>query len=239
MVQKSFQKNNYILAKVREEWFEGRIIDIKVEKNEMGENENHYKIYLLRLYNEIANCLPESSIYAATPENIKKFKVPALMRVTSKIHVPGSLLKLLHHDREFILDGRFVKFPVKIPVSKILNDFKNSMQLNKMSLFEDEIEELILGFFHVFESVVTLHLIYRNEKEYIGDVLLKNENQKMAYTFGPEHFLRMLYFLQAKLIDTIACVDTKELIYDYSVYLLDFLDLYSSKYFSVSNYQTT
>eukprot|EP00866_Antonospora_locustae_P001248 jgi/Antlo1/1248/1012 len=88
MPAKNFSLNNFVVTKVGEEWFEGRVVEINRSEKDTGANteERFYHVHLFRLYSEIAQPIREYFLFSATPENIKKFRVAPLSRVTQRPH---------------------------------------------------------------------------------------------------------------------------------------------------------
>ena len=238
MPAKNFGVKNFVVTKIGEEWLEGRITDtIEVLDEYKQSLEDHfYKIYLFSLYSEISQPIKDYFLFSATTENLKKFKVSSLRRMTQKPHIPPALRRIMEIDKRDTQKGLFVKLPARQPVSKILNDFKQYIQANKPNLFEEELEEIILGFFHIFENTFIPFLLYSKERNYVNLLLSDIKNQQKAEIFGSEYLLRAIYFIQDVLIDKVDCVETKDMVFDFSVYLLDFLDLHIEKYFTSRNY---
>lgn len=220
--------NNFVVVKIGEEWFEGRVAHI-TQKDE----ETLYNIYVFRLYSEISSGYKESALMLASPENIKKFRIPSLRSLCNSIHFPHRMEKIMNMDQSQIYNGHVLKIPTKYPISRILNDFKVYMQTHKSGIFEEELDETLLGFYNLFESTFYLFLLYSNEKKAYGN---NHPIEQVCNKFGGEHLVRLLYLIQSKLIDKLECRDSQDLIFDYSIYLLDFLDLYAERYFSNENY---
>lgn len=234
MSTKNFCVSNFIVTKVGEEWFEGRVVEINKAGRDPRTNaeERFYHVHLFRLYSEIAQPIREYFLFSATPENIKKFKVAPLSRVTQRPHLPKELRRIMDMDREDVQRGVFSALPSKQPVSKILNDFKKYMQLNKPGIFEEELEEIVLGFFHVFESIFSSFLLYKRERSYVDTLLSDTKNQQKSDIFGLEYLLRAIYLIQTAFVDKLENPEIRDMVFDFSVYLLDFLGINVDRYCS-------
>lgn len=234
MPTKNFSVNNFVVTKVGEEWFEGRIVEINRSEKDPRTNaeERFYHVYLFRLYSEIAQPIREYFLFSATPENIRKFKIAPLSRVTQRPHLPRELRRIMDVDREDVQKSVFSVLPSKQPVSKILNDFKKYMQLNKPGIFEEELEEIVLGFFHVFESVFSSFLLYKGERSYVETLLSDTKHQQKSDIFGLEYLVRAIYLIQTAFVDRIENSEVRDMVFDFSVYLLDFLGTNVDKYSS-------
>lgn len=133
-------------------------------------------------------------------------------------------------DRAYVQKSAFLVLPSKQPVSKILNDFKKYMQLNKPGIFEEELEEIVLGFFHVFESTFSTFLLYKGERSYVETLLSDTKHQQKSDVFGLEYLVRAIYLIQTTFVDKIENTEVRDMVFDFSVYLLDFLGMNVGKY---------
>lgn len=233
MPVKSFSVSNFVLTKIGEEWFEGRVVGIdKLAGDQvLGHGDYFYRVYLFGLYSEMSQPIKDHLLFSATSENMKKFRITPLRKVTKKPHIPPSLKKIMDIDKENAQKGHFLNLPARQTVSKILDDFKNYIQVNKPSIFEEELEESILGFFYMFENTLIPFLLYKKEKTHVKVLLSDIKNQQKADIFGPEYLLRAIYLMQVVFLDKIDCEETKDMVFDYSVYLLDFLSVNTDRYF--------
>lgn len=234
MIRK-FNTNNFIITKVGEEWFEGRVIESLPETKNTNEI-CMYRIYVFRLFAELSQPVKEYSLMHSTPENIRKFKLYSFRSEHKGVHFPKILKERIFFDKIQIKKDNFLKLPGKFPISRILNDFKKFIQINKGGIFEEELDEIVLGFCHLFESTFSLFLLYSNEKDYVNQFLSEMVNIQKTSVFGAEYLIRLIYLLHKKLLNRIECTDTADLTFDFSVYLLDFLTVNYEKYFSDENY---
>ncbi|KCZ80602.1 hypothetical protein H312_01977 [Anncaliia algerae PRA339] len=234
MIRK-FNTNNFIITKLEDEWFEGRVVESLPEQKSSNEV-SLYRVYVFRLFTELSQPVKEYSLMHSTPENIRKFKLTSFRGENRGPHFPSILKETIIQDKQKTKENFFLKLPAKYPISRILNDFKKFIQLNKGGITEEELDEIVLGFCHLFETTFFQFLLYSNELDYVNQFLSEMVNIQKTSVFGAEYLLRLIFLLHKKLLNRIECSDTADLTFDFSIYLLDFMALNYERYFSKDNY---
>lgn len=233
--------NNYIITKTRDEWIEGRIIKIIEVPKPTTENPDmnikKYIIYSLR-HNIICDEeILEHSIHRSSIENYKKFKLFPLRAYVEDIHIPLDLFEILKNDNKLIKDKKIIILPSKFPISKILKDFSKFIIINKPTISEDEILEVSKGFTWYFDKLINPFILYDSEVEQYIQLFEKEKGTNTpSNVYGPEHLLRMMFVVQKLFVKDCSDYETQDVIFEYSIYLIDFLNIYIKKYFLEKNY---
>ncbi|TBU07234.1 MRG-like chromatin modification protein [Hamiltosporidium magnivora] len=239
--QKKIYINNYIITKSRDEWIEGRIIKIievpKPSEEKPDMNIKKYIIYSLRHNIICEEEIPEHSIHRSSIENYKKFKLFPLRAYVEDIHIPVDLFEILKNDYKLVKDKKMIVLPSKFPISKILKEFSKFIVANKPSISEDEILEVVKGFTWYFDKLINPFILYECEIEQYIQYFEKEKNVNLpSNCYGPEHLLRMIFAIQKFLVKDCMDYETQDVIFEYSVYLCDFLNIFLKKYFQEKNY---
>lgn len=213
ITKEKFRINDYVVYKDSNEWHEGRINSIQYE--ESGER---YNITSLHTFTEIS-IKNHDFISNTSPEMRRKMKSHIPLDTVNKIHFPLILKHILVLDKESCAQ-KIYELPHTITVTEIVKAFTIFFRENNGSNDEDEIGEVYKAFIHSFDTLLSMFLLYENEIEQY-----KLMKEKPSETYGFIHFLRLLYYLQKEGIDLAVDNQTKTVILDYTIYMLDFLVL--------------
>lgn len=206
-----FKINEYILYKELNEWHEGRIMSI--EHEEVSET---YNIMSFTTFTQLSLRNPEQ-ILKGSPETRRKMKTHILGDIAGKIHIPVLLKHILVVDREMSLQKPY-DLPFRISVSQVTEGFIKYFGENNGTSDEDELNEAYKAFVHSFDLLLPLFLLYDTEKEQYNNIKDKPSN-----IYGFVHLLRLLYFFQKKGAELAGDSQSKQVVLDYSIYMLDFL----------------
>lgn len=228
---KKFGINNYVLYKYKDEWLECRVKDIIKAEN----NTPKIILYILK-YSIINNDpVPEDLVYKSSFENEKKFRVIKTYKFPifltnflreDKIKIKNNFVVKLVSEEIAKKPGRKPKNEVKSKninnknVKTIVNEFVDFLGQNKV-IFEEELEEVKMGFNFLLNSVIK-NLLYDKELKQFSEI-----NMPYSEVYGIEHLVRLLYFGNGK----------NDILDEYAYYFCDFLELYKHIYFSDRKYE--
>lgn len=219
MIPKKLAINNYIYFRYKEEWVECRVKEtiLSTKKNVQS------AILYIPKYNIILpDPIPDDMIHMSCIENMKKFKISY-----KNIDLPPFFINFLHEDRLKLKNNFLVKLPSNYSVKKIISDFSEFINKNKL-IYEDELDEMIAGFNYCFDKTIYNFLLYDKEIQQYDNVIIKNKTNA-SEIYGIEHFIRMLYYCKG----SVEC----EVFLEYMFYLCDFLDMNYKKYFIEREYE--
>lgn len=217
--KEKFALNSYVIFKNGQEYYEGRINN--VETSSASEN---FDIFCFSTFTHIK--VPVSEILSNMSQEIKrKMKSTPFIEIPNITHFPHELKNVLIVDKEWSLEGNY-PLPHKYSIYGILEAFKIFLIEQASFADLDETEEIIKGFTMCFNHLFKIKLIYENEREQVES----NLGDPVDFC-GPIHLLRLIYYIQKKAQNHIADFQTKNILLDYSVYLLDFLLLNFNEYF--------
>lgn len=217
--KEKFTINSYVVFKIGQEHYEGRIKDCSGSGNS-----EIFTIYNFTNFKE--HKVSSNEILCNVSQEIKrKMKTTPFIELPDTIHFPPELKSVLIVDKEWSCKNTY-ELPVKITVSMILNSFYDFL-INQAHICEfDEAGEIRRGFLDSFNFFFKMLLIYENEQK----IVQKFKTNPSEYC-GAVHLLRLIYFLQKEVKFYINDQQTKNMILDYTVYLLDFLMTKFKEYF--------
>lgn len=203
--------NDYVLYKEGTEWHEGRISSIEFEDG--GER---YTILAFNTFTEIS--VKNTEIFPnSTCEMRRKMKNHIIGDFHSKIHFPALLKHILTIDKEMCKDLPY-DMPFRANVSQIIQHFIDFFRMNNGCSDLYELQEAYKAFVHCFDIFLPIFLLYESEIEQF-----KKIDTNPSEVYGFVHLLRLLYFLQKEGADFAQDYPSKLVIFDYTIYLLDFL----------------
>lgn len=211
-----FRVNNYVLYKTGNEWKEGRIKSITHEQGKI-----QYTIVSFQTYSDIM-LTSDDAISLSTAESRRKMKISTYKAIRGKIHFPARLEGLILLDYEWSKTNSY-DYPPRLSVKQALEQFQDFLSLSCGD--SDEIREVFRGFVYAFDRLLPMCLLYRCEQKF------KEKKEPASEHYGTIYLLRMLYYLQRKAKNYLEDRYTECILMDYTVYLLDFLDVKHHEYF--------
>jgi hypothetical protein len=214
--------NNYVIFKYLDVWQEGRIMEI-VSKSEMSEEKRLYKVLSFRTFNEVPSVITDN-IFPSTLDTAKKFKMGPLYEGHGTGHMPLQLKEVMCDELERVERGNHGNLASKITVTEIVAGFSKFLAANKPSTSKEEMDEMARGFVHCFNGLLAGHLLSDKERRSFNRV---NERTKAAPAdvCGAEYLLRMILFLEKKVVPLMRDGETVAIVFDYLTYMLDYLNL--------------
>lgn len=208
-----------MVFKIGNECFEGRIVGLASH----GNSETH-TIFSFSTFSEVK--VPATEILNNVSQDVKrKAKSSPFLEIPNKPHFPLSLKNVLIIDKEWSQNNKY-DLPHKTNVANVLRHFKDFLVTNTGIADLDEVEETIKGFTMCFNMFFKKFLMYESEKAQFHSIKVEPSD-----FCGPIHLLRLIYFLQKEAGKYITELQTRCVILDYTIYLLDFLVLRYKDYF--------
>lgn len=217
--KEKFTVNNYVVFKYDNKCLEGRVKGVTIN----GTTEI-YNIFCFVTFSDLK--IQSTDILSNISQEIKrKMRSSPFLEIPNKAHFPPALKNVLIVDKEWLQDNRY-DFPYKINGTTVLTQFKDFIV--KQALIGDinEITEVVKGFTLCFNTFFKKFLVYENEIYQLESI----SGDPIEYC-GPVHLLRLIYFLQKEASSFIQDLQTRNIVLDYSVYLLDFMLLKYQEYF--------
>ncbi|KAM0686578.1 hypothetical protein COBT_002198 [Conglomerata obtusa] len=225
MSYKKFAVNNYVVYRIKDEWQECRVKEILPGD---GKDNKNLILHVIKNNNIHHEPVSDMLVYNSSLENQKKFRYTHRF---DEFQFPMFLVHFLTEDKLKVRNNLTVFVPSKYPLKKILHDFGKFLLINKASVMEDELDEVVKGFCHAFDKALHKYLIYDRELEHVERAIAANKKHRLCEIYGIEHLVRLMHFM---------CCKTKnedEIIIEYVYYLCDFLDLNYKKYFVDRKYE--
>lgn len=217
--KEKFSVNSYVMFKSGSECLEGRIKGISAD----GTTET-LNVFCFATFTDFR--IPSTDVLSNLSQDVKrKMKVSPFAEIPGKTHFPPGLKNVLVVDKEWSIDNKY-ELPHKVTVSTVIRQFRDFLVNSSGIADADEIGEVAKGFLMCFNVFFRKFLVYKNERAQIQ--LLKGEPSEFC---GPVHLLRLIYFLQKETANYVTDAQTKSIILDYTIYLLDFLLLRYRDYF--------
>lgn len=218
--KEKFSVNNYVVFKSGSECLEGRIKGIALD----GVTEV-FNIFCFATFTDFR--VPSTDVLSNLSQDVKrKMKASPFAEIPNKTHFPPGLKNVLVVDKEWSADNRY-ELPHKTTVSAVGGHFRDFLINSSGIADSDEIVEVVKGFLMCFNMFFRRFLVYKTERTQIQ--LLKGEPSEFC---GPVHLLRLIYFLQKETANYVKDAQTKSIILDYTIYLLDFMLLKYRDYFN-------
>jgi hypothetical protein len=214
--------NNYVIFKYLDVWQEGRITEIIVP-SEVQEEKRFYKVLSFKTFSEVPSVITEN-IFASTLDAAKKFKVTSLYDSHVGRNIPLRLKEVMCDELERIERGIHGGLVSRVTVAKIVADFSRFLTANKPSITEEEMDEMAKGFVHCFNRLLVNHLLSDKERRAFNRTGDKTKAHP-ADACGAEYLLRMILFLERKMLPAMRDGETAVIVFDYLTYMLDYLNL--------------
>lgn len=217
--REKFTINSYVVYKIGQECYEGRV------KSIIGTgNSEIFTIYSFTTFTD--QKIACTDILSNVSQEIKrKLKTTSFIELPNVTNFPPELKSVLIVDKEWSTENKY-DLPQRVTVEMILNSFKEFIVIQAKLADTDEAFEVTRAFILSFNFFFPLLLIYENEKTQIFQM-----KARPSEYCGPVHLLRLLYYLQKETRFYISDLQTKHIILDYTVYLLDFMMLRFKDYF--------
>lgn len=211
--------NNYVIFKLGGEYHEGRLKGVSIE----GTVET-YQILCFTTFTDVK--VSSSEILCNVSQEVKrKLKSTAYGDVPNQTYFPSSLRNVLIVDKEWSVDNSY-DLPLKTNVNIVLKQFKDFL-VNSTAICDiDEANEVVKGFLLCFNTFFKRFLLYPNEREQIS--FMKGEPSEYC---GPVHLARLIYFIQKNINMFVEDMQVKNIVLDYTIYLLDFMSIKYKDYF--------
>ncbi|KAF7683779.1 Protein MRG1 [Astathelohania contejeani] len=225
MSSKKIAVNNYVYCKINEDWLEARVVIIHPNQKDDGTKDAYRKftVHLLSTYSIYPEPIPSPNVHLSSIENYKKYKISSLRHLLRNIHIPPTLMNYLQKD---VNEKIVTSLPARFSVNEIIYLFKQFMSVNKATVIEGELIEMVNGFIYYFNIAIKYCLLYKNEIDQYNNI-----TEQPSSVYGAKHLLRLIYLIQSKYVSECNNTELKDILYEYSVYLLDYLDLKYKEYF--------
>lgn len=222
----TFETNNYVLFKYLEEWQEGRILEVVAGNDSVGEK-RCYRILSFRTYTEVPSLVSEN-ILTSSLENARKLRMVSLYESLHSMHVPVGIKNIIGSSLTGMDSKRLVAGPGETTVSSVIRGFGDFVLANKTGVLAEEVGEMVEGFGHCFNILVPRVLAFEEEVEALEGV---EEGVQPADICRPGYLLRMIVFLERRILPTVRDSETRAIIFEYLTYMLDYLNSNMEKYF--------
>jgi hypothetical protein len=202
--------NNYIVFKNGSESLEGRIKSISIE----GTTEA-YQVLCFSNFTEMK--VNSHDVFVNVSQEVKrKVKSAAYHEIPDSIYFPQILMNILVVDKEWSVENTY-DLPNKNNVNLLFKQFKDYLINTASTCDNDEGTEAIKGLTSCFNGLFLKYLIYNNE----ASQMTTFEDEPAEYC-GPVHVLRLIYFLHKNANVLIPDESIRNIVLDYTIYLLDF-----------------
>ena len=221
--------NRYVIFRYCNVFYEGRIVDVLHDGNK-----TLYSVISFASF-EYFRITEHEIITQTSLESKRKYKPSSTCGNFYELKMPSVLKNRLRADKDFCLVNfehkNTAKVLVKITVKEVLMQFSKYFEKNSLLYDGIEMEEVIEGFKHLFNTFLPLNLLYKEEKEFFKYAGILDESVDYTMKFGPVYLLRLLYFIQRNNKRYSNVKYTQLVVSDFTVYLMDFLNYRYQDYF--------